>query len=334
MRTSTPLPTIHVLYENPAWLPPLTDALEAEGFPVETHLVWQGGIDPREAPPEGIWINRMSPSSHTRGHGESVALMRETLAWLEAWGRRVINGSRALELEISKLRQELVLSRHGIASPRTLMANDAETLVRFAVTFDGPFITKHNQGGKGLGISLFESADQLEAWLASDDFDPGPNGQIVLQEYIDAPEPYITRVELVAGKFIYAMRSATEDGFQLCPSDACQLPSAAPEVCPADGEQIPLTSSGRPKFQASPLTERDPLVRQLLRLCEAEGLEQAGIEFIEDAAGNRYVYDINGTTNYSSSMERHFGVSGMTELARYIKSEVVPRLHSVSARAS
>ena len=332
--TTTPLPTIHVLYENPAWLPPLTEALEAEGFEVETHLVWKGGIDPRQAPPEGIWINRMSPSSHTRGHGESVALMRETLAWLEAWGRRVINGSRALELEISKLRQEVVLSRHGILSPRTLMANDVDTLVEYAETFDGPFITKHNQGGKGLGISLFESPQQLRNWLESDDFDPGPNGQIVLQEYIAAPEPYITRVELVGGRFVYAMRSATEDGFQLCPSDACQLPSAAPEVCPADGEQIPLTSSGRPKFQASPLTAHDPLVRQLLRLIEAEGLEQAGIEFIEDADGNRYVYDINGTTNYSSSMERHFRVSGMGELATYIKKVVVPSLSTRAARAS
>ena len=27
------LPTVHVLYENPAWLPPLTVALDAEGFP-------------------------------------------------------------------------------------------------------------------------------------------------------------------------------------------------------------------------------------------------------------------------------------------------------------
>jgi glutathione synthase/RimK-type ligase-like ATP-grasp enzyme len=335
MRPSTPLPTIHILYENPAWLPPLTEALEAEGFEVQTHLVWKGGIDPRQAPPEGIWINRMSPSSHTRGHAESVELMRETLAWLEAWGRRVINGSQALELEVSKLRQELVLSRHGIRSPRTLMANDAATLVEYAKTFDGPFITKHNQGGKGLGINLFDSAEQLAEHLESDDFDPGPNGQIVLQQFISAPEPFITRVEIVGGRFLYAMRSATEDGFQLCPSDACQLPSTAPEVCPADGgEAVARTSSGRPKFQPSPLKAHDSLVRQLIRLCEAEGLEQAGIEFIEDEDGNRYVYDINGTTNYSSGMERYFGVEGMGALAVYIRTKVVPELASVAARAS
>ena len=334
MQTPRRLPLVHILYENPDWLPPVTEALFADGFEVRSHLVWKGGIDPRKAPPEGIWINRMSPSSHTRGHGESVALMRETLAWLEAWGRRVINGSRALELEVSKLRQELVLSRHGILSPRTLMANDRDTLVAYAAEFAGPFITKHNQGGKGLGIHLFESAQGLAAWLDSDDYDPGPNGQIVLQEYIVAAEPFITRVEIVGGRFLYAMRSSTEDGFQLCPSDACQLPATAPEVCPADGEEVPLTGSGRPKFGPAPLTADDPLVRQLIRLCDAEGLEQAGIEFIEDAEGRRYVYDINGTTNYSSSMERHFRVSGMGRLAEYLRREVVPSVGAVGAVAS
>ena len=26
------LPTVHILYENPAWLPPLVEGLEREGF--------------------------------------------------------------------------------------------------------------------------------------------------------------------------------------------------------------------------------------------------------------------------------------------------------------
>ncbi|MFT5992109.1 MAG: glutathione synthase/RimK-type ligase-like ATP-grasp enzyme [Flavobacteriales bacterium] len=333
MTADTNLPTIHVLYENADWLPPLTAALENEGFTVALHLVWKDAIDPRQEPAEGIWINRMSPSSHTRGHGESVGLMRETLAWLESWGRRVINGSHAMELEVSKLRQELVLHRHGILSPRTYLANNREELVRVAGNFKGAFITKHNQGGKGLGIELFSSAQRLDEYLELDVFDWGPTGQIVLQEYITSAEPFITRIEIVGGQFVYAMESATDDGFQLCPSDACQVPSSAPNVCPADdgGDDpdapIALTSSGRPKFGPSPVTAEDPLVRQLIEMTIAEGLEQAGIEFVEDKYGNRYVYDINGTTNYSSAIERHFDVDGMSALAAYIKGAVVPGLH-------
>jgi hypothetical protein len=315
------LPTVHVLFENPAWLPPLVDGLAAEGFPVRLVELVEGSIDPDEPPPEGIWLNRMSPSSHTRGHAHSVELCREVLGWLEAWGRRVVNGAAAFELEMSKLRQHLALRRHGIDAPRTLLGVGPQQLVELAGRFDGPFITKHNRGGKGLGIALFSSPEALRDRLADGSFDLGPDGKLVLQEYIAAPEPFITRVEIVGGRFLYAMRSETTQGFELCPSDACQVPAAAPDVCPADG--------GASRFSLSPIQAEDPLVQAYLRLCAAEGIEVAGIEFIEDAAGRRFTYDINGTTNYSGVLGRRIGVDGMREVARWLRREVVPGLGRV-----
>jgi glutathione synthase/RimK-type ligase-like ATP-grasp enzyme len=154
--------TVHILFENPAWNPPLVEALEAAGFRVQLHFLDDGIIDPGVPPAEGIWINRISPSSHTRGHEGTVPLGREYLAWLEHYGRRVINGSAAFEIEMSKLRQDLVLRRHGIRTPRTTLAVGRTSLIALARTFDGPFITKHNRGGKGLGIRLFHSAEHLE----------------------------------------------------------------------------------------------------------------------------------------------------------------------------
>src|SRR5262245_6946544 len=115
------LPAIHVLFENTAWLPPLVSALEAEGFAVELHDLASGVVDPAREPDEGIWLNRISPSAHTRGHGASVALMHEVLSWLESAGRRVINGRSAFALEVSKLRQDLALRRHGILTPKTVL---------------------------------------------------------------------------------------------------------------------------------------------------------------------------------------------------------------------
>jgi glutathione synthase/RimK-type ligase-like ATP-grasp enzyme len=326
MSNFIPLPTVHILYENPAWLPPIERALEAEGFPYELHLVWQGSIDPREEPAPGIWWNRMSPSSHTRGHEESVGLTREILAWLESWGRWVLNGSHALELEVSKLRQELAFRRYGIRSPRTYLANSKESLLELADRFEGPFITKHNQGGKGLGIQLFDTKDQLALYVESEDFDPGPGGQIILQQYIEPKDERITRVEIVGGRFLFAMHSSTAGGFQLCPSDACQIPAQAPELCPLDGDDDGASTAGvPPKFQLADLGETDPLVGRLIALCMGEGLYQAGIEFVEDKDGQRWVYDINGTTNYNSAVERAAGLDGMVETVRYLKRAVVPR---------
>ncbi len=312
------LPTIHVLYENPAWLPPLLEGLAQEGFnDVRLVELVEGIVDPLKAPEEGIWINRISPSSHTRGHAGTIELGREVLYWLESHGRRVINGSAAFELEVSKLRQDLVLNRWGIQTPRTVLALGASAIVEAAKTFDGPFITKHNQGGKGLGIRLFDSADQLAEWVKDPAFDAGPGEKVILQQYIRSPEPFITRVEVAGGRLLFAMRSNTSDGFELCPSDACQLENkSAPEVCPAEGPSS--------KFSRSPLTADDPLVQKYIDMCKGEGIDLAGIEFVEDANGERYTYDINGTTNYSGVFAEEIGIDGMREVAHYIRTVIVP----------
>jgi len=315
---STTLPPIHVLYENPAWLPPLVEGLEAEGFEVHLYELDEGILDPSAVPAEGIWINRISPSSHTRGHHGSVELAREVLFWLEQHGRRVINGSNAYEFEMSKFRQDLALQRFGIRTPKTVLAIGKAALLEASKAFHGPFITKHNQGGKGLGIHLFSNRSQLENFLEDPSFDPGPGGKVILQEYVQAPEAFITRVEIIGDRFLYAMRSSTEDGFELCPSDACQLPSASPDVCPAEAP----TS----KFSPSPVDANDPLVHKYIALMKSEGIEIAGIEFIEDADGNRYTYDINGTTNYSGVLAKQIGIEGMREFARWIRTQVVPSL--------
>ena len=146
---------------------------------------------------------------------------------------------------------------------------------------------------------------------------------MILQEYIDAPEPFITRVEIVGGQFVYAMRSDTSTGFELCPSDACQLPADDAGVCPADG-------SGS-KFSASPIQADDPLVLRLIAMCQGEGIDLAGIEFIEDRNGRRYTYDINGTTNYSGVFGKRIGIDGMSVLARHIRTVVVPALGACDA---
>jgi len=302
---------IFVLYENEAWLPPLVAGLEAEELPHELWHVHHGQLDLAEAPPEGIFLNRMSPSSHTRGHGESVDLTVEILAWLEHHGRRVVNGSRAFALEVSKARQALALQRHGIRTPRTFLAVGRDKALEAAAKLPAPFITKHNQGGKGLGIVLLESVDQLAAQLDAGAIDPGPKGQLLLQQYVEPAEGYITRVELLAGRFLYAMRSDTSEGFQLCPADACEVPAAAPEVCPAEAP--------RDKFTLAPMKADDPLVDPYLKLCAAEGIELAGIEFVQGHDGERYTYDINATTNYNPAVGEAAGVDGMRELAKYLR---------------
>jgi glutathione synthase/RimK-type ligase-like ATP-grasp enzyme len=310
-------PTIHILYENPDWMPPLEEALDATDLPYRKVFVDQGVVGGEPEP--GIYLNRMSPSAHTRGHERGVELTRDILAWLEAHDRRVVNGLSAYELEMSKFRQYQALRAHGIRTPRTKLAVGAESLVEAAGDFDGAFITKHNRGGKGLGIELFEDDDQLEARLDAGDFDMGPHGQVLIQQYIEPASGFITRVELVGGEMILAMRSSTDDGFELCPSDACRVP---------DNNQAEETSGSSETFAPSPLTADDPLVGRYRALCADESIEIAGIEFVEDAEGHRYTYDINSTTNYNRRLGEEIGVRGMYKQAEYLRNVVVPQVTS------
>ena len=232
---------VYALHENPEWFPPFAKAFEAEGVEVHEWLLTDGVLDLDSAPPEGIFWSRISASSHTRGHGLSKDYARAVLAWLEAHGRRTVNGRRVLELEMSKVDQLTALRAAGIETPRTVAAIGRNQILAAAKEFPVPFILKHNQGGKGLGVRKFESHGELADYVASDEFEEPQDGITLVQEFIQAAEPSISRVELVGGKFVYAIRADTaRGGFQLCPADACAIdPATGTPIMPPGASIAP-----------------------------------------------------------------------------------------------
>ncbi len=306
---------VHILYENPDWMPLLRQELHQAGLPVDEWFVHTGRLDLSQAPPEGIFVNRMSPSSHTRGHRQSVDYMRQLLAWLESYDRRVINGSRALELEMSKVHQYAALRRAGIRTPHTLaVSGGAEELIEAAQRMPLPFITKHNRGGKGLGVQLFRSMEAFETHVTSAAFAAPIDHITLLQEYIESPQPFITRVEIVDGKFLYAIRSDTSMGFELCPADRCETGDA---FCPVGEDE----AGDRQNLFSLRVGFDDPIVDQYIDFMRDNELDLAGIEFIEDQQGNKITYDVNGTTNYSPSVEAQHGLNGMAAVVKLIAWE-------------
>jgi hypothetical protein len=59
-------------------------------------------MDLTQSPPEGVFYNRMSASSHTISHRYAAEFTGAVLAWLEAHGIRVVNNSNALKLEVTR----------------------------------------------------------------------------------------------------------------------------------------------------------------------------------------------------------------------------------------
>jgi len=304
---------IHVIHENQAWLEPLAGALDAQGMPWRDWHLDRGVFDLSQPPPAGIFYNRMSASSHTRGHRFAAELTASVLAWLERHRRRVVNGGRALDLEISKARQYAALETAGIRTPRTVMVA-GEGLLADAMRrhfAGGPAILKPNRGGKGLGVRLFASAGGLEDFLAGPDYQPPVDGIHLLQEYIQAERPIITRAEFVGGRFMYAVEVDTSQGFELCPADACAVGDAS---CPAGAEPDA-------KFAIVDAIDAG-LQRQYEGFLAANRIEVAGIEFIRDRRGLAYTYDVNTNTNYNPDAERRAGRSGMAALARFLGEEL------------
>src|SRR5271169_5762731 len=228
---------IHVIHENAAWLEPLAAALDRDGLPWRGWFLDSGVFDLSQAPPEGVFYNRMSASSHTRDHRYAAELTAAVLAWLERHGRRVVNGSRALDLEISKARQYAALEAAGIRTPDTVLVAGKELLLAAAQQRfpGGAFILKPNRGGKGLGVRLFYTVDAMGSYIDGPDYEPPVDGLHLIQEYVRAPVPLITRAEFVGGRFIYAVEVDTSTGFELCPADACPIGDAA---CPAGEEPL------------------------------------------------------------------------------------------------
>src|SRR5690349_19357522 len=137
---------IHVFHESGAWLDPLAAALDRQALPWRDWFLDRGVFDLSQPPPAGVYYNRMSASSHTRDHRYAAELTASVLAWLERYGRHVVNGSRALDLEISKARQYAALERAGVRTPRTVLVAGKELLVEAARQHFGvgPLILKPN----------------------------------------------------------------------------------------------------------------------------------------------------------------------------------------------
>lgn len=337
-------PRIHILHENDDWLPPLHAALDAAGLPYVDWSLAGGSIDLAALPPEGVFWSRLSASSHTRGHGSAKDYARALLRWLEASGRRVVNGRNVVELEVSKAAQYTALAAAGFDVPRTTVVVGRHGLKERAREFPTPFITKHNQGGKGLGVRRFDSLAEFDAYVDGPEFEEPADGITLLQEFVTSAAPFVTRAEFVGGEFVYAVRVDTSGGsFELCPAEACAIPDQndpeqasqqgfAPAACEVPGTAAAGGTAGASLFvKRDDITADHPLIVRLRAFLADQGIEVAGVEFFETSEGRVIPYDINTNTNYNPDVESATGNAAASALAAFLGRELAARYATVPA---
>ena len=210
-----------VLYEHPEWQKPLWAALERRGVRYAALDLKRAAFDPDAVPEANLYFNQASPSAYVRGNTRAVPLALSLMRSLELGGARVLNGSRAFLLELSKSAQAALLRTLGIPHPHSLVFNDPEAAL---AQWSGgwPALLKPEQGGSGARMFLLHSAEELRKLLREQPSLWLPDNLLLLQEYfpVDAAQG-IVRMEFLGGKLLYAMRVISHGAFNLCPSEAC-----------------------------------------------------------------------------------------------------------------
>ncbi len=156
----------------------------------------------------------------------------------------------------------------------------------------------------------FDDLASLQSYVEGPDFEPPVDGVTLVQEYIDSPQQFITRCEFVGAKFLYAVRVDTAGSFELCPADVC-VPDDA--FCPA--------GATAPQFR---IIEdfSSPLVHEYEMFMRLNDIDIAGIEFIVDADGTAFTYDINTNTNYNPAAEALAKRNGMVAIANHLQKHL------------
>ena len=282
---------IGILDEHPEWSKRLMGALEARGLPFEKIDHSNHAFDPRDRIPRyGVIVNRTSPSSHVRGHRGVLFYAEALLAHYESLGIPVINPVASYRFEKSKALQLDLFERLGVRYPRTVVVNHPDHVLKALDRIPFPLLVKPNVGGSGAGIMRFDSREALDAALGGLDF--GPDHTALLQEYVEPEEQAIVRVEVLGGRFLYAIRivKETEARFNLCPADLCEVPAPDLSACPV----TPTPGMSVTRFEPPP-----DAIEAALGLARAASIDIGGVEYLVGKAdGGRYFYDINATSNF------------------------------------
>ena len=272
---------LSILYEHPVWFAPLFGALQRRGVSFEAVPADGFVLDPAAAaPPARVVFNRVAMSSFLRSPEHPIFHAAAALAQWEARGARVINGASALAVDSSKARQLALIAGLGLAIPATRVVHRAADLPAAAAGLAFPIVVKANIGGSGAGIVRYDDADVLAAAVAAGSVPDSIDHVLLAQEYVPARGGTITRIETLAGRFLYAIAVDGGGAFDLCPADACAVP-------------------GAPAITMRRVDPAPDLVAAAEAIVTRAGIDVGGVEvLIDDRDGTPRFYDINALSNF------------------------------------
>ena len=313
---STQTLPIAIYHEHPDWFRPLFAELDRREVPYVRLDAASHVYNPSErSVPYSLVFNRASPSAYLRGNANTTFYTLHWLRHLERIGVPVVNGSAVYSIELSKATQLDVLESLGLPYPSSRVINSPTQALHASRALRYPILVKANIGGSGAGIVRYDSPSALAAALESDHVSLGVDGTALLQESAPLRGGHITRVETLAGKYLYAINVYPATGsFDLCPADACVTTNGVELVRGACAVDAPRTG-----MRVEATTPNSEIIAQAERIAVETGLDVGGIEFlVDDRDGEHYFYDINALSNFVADAQNVIGFDPFVRLADYL----------------
>jgi hypothetical protein len=320
----TPLP-IAIYYEQPNWFKPLFAELDRRGTPYVKLFAPDHTWAPEDRPEEkyALVFNRMSPSAWNRDHGDQIFYTLGFLEHLESRGVRVLNGLAAYRSELSKAGQLALLHSLALPYPKSRVIHRAAQAPAATEGLRWPVVVKPNIGGSGAGVKRFDHLFQLEAAAKLTPPDPdalalGMDSTALVQEFIPALEAHIVRVEVLNGKYLYAIKvHITGETFDLCPADICRTSSGVDlnrAACAIDAPKSGITVEA--------YTPPPEVIADVERIMAASSIDIGGVEYITDTRdGQRYYYDTNALSNFVADGPNVLGFDPFAKLVDWLELE-------------
>ncbi len=310
-----------IYHEHPDWFRPLFAELDRRGIAYVRLDPRAHVYDPAEREsPYSLLFNRMSPSAYLRGGVQGMFFTQGFLDHLDHLGVPVINGLKGFGYELSKARQLTLLESLKLPYPKARVINHATKAMEGAKGLRFPVVVKANIGGSGAGIVKFDTPDDLARAAADDRLNFGVDHTALVQEFVPARGGVITRVELLGGKYLYAIRIHTPgDSFNLCPADICQRSDGVEltrTACPVDAPK-----SG---MRVEAYTPPPEVIAACERIMQTAGIDVGGIESMtDDRDGSLAYYDINALSNFVADAVNVVGFDPFARLVDYLEQRAV-----------
>lgn len=293
-----------ILYEHPQWFAPLFAALDRRG--VDYRALHADGlvVDPAASdPPALVVFNRVAMSSFLRAPEHPIFFAAAALAQWQACGASVLNGASALTLDASKARQLALIARLGLGIPATRVVHRAADLIAAARTLSFPIVVKANIGGSGAGIVRYDDLGSLGAAVADGLVPDSIDRVLLVQEYVQPRDGTITRIETLAGRYLYALEVDGGGSFDLCPADACALP-------------------GRPTITMKAVEPAPALIAGAEAIVAAAGIDVGGVEVLIDRDGTPRFYDVNALSNFVADPLNVLGWDPHERLVDWLEQQI------------